>query len=80
MMFSGKVCDMFAVAFLDLTVICGFNTIFLTLGPGGGEHSLPAALSADAFQTMTQAVCPAQVTCPPSQSPTVKTNQSSPDS
>lgn len=32
------------------------------------------------FQTRTQAAGPAQVTWPPSQSPTVKTNQSPPDS
>lgn len=46
---------------------------------GGSQHSLPAALSADAFQTMRRAVCPAQVTRPASQSPTVKTSQSSPE-
>lgn len=78
---------MFVIASLHLIGVRGFSDTSLSLGPARAVHEeasdrLPAALSADAAQSVNDSgcLCPAQVTCPPSQSPTVKTNQSSPHS
>lgn len=78
---------MFVIASLHLIGVRGFSDTSLSLGPARAVHEeasdrLPAALSADAAQSANDSgcLCPAQVTCPPSQSPTVKTNQSSPHS